>query len=63
MSLRPVVGLPLANDFNQVVCMDLKEHVHNQSWMLHLIDAATRYSVACIIDTKEQDEIIMKIFL
>ena len=61
--LRPVVGLPLANDFNQVVCMDLKEHVHNQSWMLHLIDAATRYSVACIIDTKEQDEIIQKIFL
>ena len=27
--LRPVVGLNLANNFNQVVCMDLKEHVHN----------------------------------
>ena len=46
--LYPIVGLPLTNTFNQVVCMDLKEHVHNESWILHLIDSATRYSAACI---------------
>ena len=28
--LRPVVCLNLANDFNQVVCMNLKEHVHKR---------------------------------
>ena len=31
---------------------DLKEYVHNESWILHLIDAATRYSAACMINTK-----------
>ena len=50
-ALRPVVGLNLANNFNQVVCMDLKEHIHNESWILHLIDAAMRYSAACLINT------------
>ena len=53
-----VVGLNLANNFNQVVCMDLKEHIHNESWILHLIDAATRYSAACLTNTKHQDEIM-----
>lgn len=61
--LRPVVGMPLANDFNQVVCMDLKEHVHNKSWVLHLIDAFSRYSAACIVTSKTQEEIMNKIFL
>ena len=60
--LRPVVCLNLAKDFNQVVCMDLKEHVHNESWILHLIDAATRYSAACMINTKHQDEIMSRIY-
>ena len=44
--LRPVVGLPLANVFNDVVCMDLKEHRHHKSWILHIIDSATKYSAA-----------------
>ena len=61
--LRPVVGLNLANNFNEVVCMDLKEDVHNGSWILHLIDAATRYSAACLINTKHQDEIMSQIYL
>ena len=52
---RPVVGLPLAANFNQVVCMDLKEYIHNKVWILHLIDAATRYSAACLIKTKHPD--------
>ena len=44
-SLCPIVGLSLTSRFNQVVCMDLKEHVHNESWIIHLIDSVTRYSV------------------
>ena len=39
---RPAVGLPLADNFNQVACMDLKEYMHNKVRILHLIDAATR---------------------
>ena len=61
--LRPIVGLPLADKFNQVVCMDLKEYVHNKYWILHLIDSATRYSAAALITTKHQDEIIRKVYL
>ena len=52
---RPVVGLPLSDDFNQVVCMDLKEHIHNKEWILHLIDSKTRYSQACLIKSKNQE--------
>ena len=61
--LKPIVGLSLANKFNQVVCMDLKEYKHNESWILHLIDSATRYSAACLVTTKHQDEIIQNIYL
>jgi transposase InsO family protein len=60
--LRPVVGMPLADNFNQVVCMDLKEHIHNQSWIFHMIDSATRYSAACIVYSKRAEEIIDSIF-
>ena len=60
--LRPVVGLPLGTDFNQVVCMDLKEVEHNKTWFLHLIDSVTRHSQACLVHTKHQDEIIRQIY-
>ena len=43
--------------------MDLKEHVHNESQILHLIDSATRYSATCIIKTKNHDKIIEKIIV
>ena len=60
--LRPVVGLPLANVFNKVVCMDLKEHIHHKTWLLHIIDSATKYLAACLISSKHQDVIISSIF-
>ena len=44
--LRPVVGFPMSDRFNQVVSMDLKECKHHKSWILHLIDIAKRYSAA-----------------
>ena len=61
--LQPVVGLPMANRFNDVVCMDLKEHIHNKSWILHIIDSATKYSAACLISSKQQDVIVRCIYL
>ena len=61
--LRPVVGMTLGKKFNDTVCLDLKEYIHNESWILHLIDTATRYSAAQLIKTKKQDEIIKRIYL
>ena len=60
--LRPVVGLPLANVFNDVVCMDLKERRQNKSLILHIIDSATKYSAACLISSKHQDVIVGCLF-
>ena len=42
--------------------MDLKEFKHNQVWILHIIDSATRYSSACLIDAKKKDVIVSRIF-
>ena len=33
---RPVVGLPMATNFNETVAMDLKQW--NGRWILHIID-------------------------
>ena len=67
--LRPVVTLPLAGNFNDVVCMDLKEVKHNVSWILHLIDSATKFSAAKIIvastrlsTVKEKVEVEVKVY-
>ena len=42
--------------------MDLKEVEHNKTWFLHLIDSVTRYSQACLVHMKHQDEIIRQIY-
>ena len=42
--------------------MDLKESIHNKSRILHLIDSATRYTAACLINSKHKDTIMQKIF-
>jgi hypothetical protein len=52
----------LSERFNEVVCMDLKEFEHNKTWILHIIDSATRYSAACLINTKKKDVIVARIF-
>ena len=59
--LRPAVGLPVADRFNQVVSMDLKEHERGK-WILHMIDTATHYSAGCLINTKDKDVVVSKIF-
>ena len=59
--LRPVVGLRLGNKFNHVVALDLKEHIHNKVWILHLIDLFTRYSAACLISDKKASTIVSNV--
>ena len=58
--LKPVVSLPLSESFNEVVCLDLKEL--KKSWILHMIDSASRYSAARIIKSKDKDTVIKQIF-
>ena len=59
---RPVVFFPKGQHFNDVVFLDLKEVVNNKLWILHLVDCATRYTVACLIDTKRKDLVVTRIF-
>ena len=42
--------------------MDLKEYEHNKTWIFHMIDVATRYSVACLINTTRKGVVVAKIF-
>lgn len=48
---RPVVSLPLATEFNEVVAIDLKEWKPGV-YFLHMIDMATRFSLAALINRK-----------
>ncbi|CAL4132571.1 unnamed protein product, partial [Meganyctiphanes norvegica] len=59
---RPVVSMPLARDFNDTVAMDLKVWDKERNvYFLHLIDLATRFSIATIINKKESEVIIDKV--
>ena len=46
--LRPVVGFPLATDFNHVIAVDLKS-IGDNLLILHIIDHLSRYSQGCLI--------------
>ncbi|CAG2196696.1 unnamed protein product [Mytilus edulis] len=58
-SSKPVVGLPLATEFNETVAVDLHELEHNV-WYLHIIDEFTRFSAGCIMKTKKGSEFVKK---
>ena len=60
--LKPVVGFPVAQDFNHVVFVDLKEIEKGKLWFLHLIDGATRYTMAVLINTKKKEVVVDRIF-
>ena len=59
---RPVVGLPLAKDFNETVGMDLKEWSSNPKiWFLHLVDHATRYGVEHVLyEIRDRKQLLIK---
>ena len=54
--LRPVVNFPLASEFNEVVALDIK--FIDQQPILHLIDHATRYSMACRLRNKRAETVV-----
>ena len=59
--LHSVVGLSLPKEFNDVVSIDLK-FVDGKPF-LHLIDNATRFSVAAALKSKRAEEVVEKIFI
>ena len=64
-SLKQVVSLPSASEFNQTVAFDLITYEQGV-WILHLTDLFSRYSVACVKRSKKQDvkiDAIMKIWI
>ena len=56
---RPVVGLPLATEFNEMVAVDLHELEPN-TWYLHIIDEFTRFSAGRIMRSKKSSEFVKK---
>ena len=60
-SPRPTVCLPLANQFNELIAMDLK--LIKGKWVLHCIDYLTRFSAAHVVKSKDPNEIIEKFFM
>ena len=57
---RPVVSLPLATEFKEVVAVDLKEWRPNV-YFLHLVDVATRFSLVAVVRKKTPEVFTEKI--
>ena len=56
---RPVVSLPPACEFQEILTMDLKEvKVGSFNYILHMIDALTRFTCSVFIEDKKADTII-----
>ena len=57
---RPVVGLPLATEFGEMVALDLKQirHDNRTVYFMNMIDHATRYNAGCIIYDKRKETIV-----
>ena len=58
--LRPVVCMPMAKTFNEVVAIDLK--VWGNKYFLVAVDLATRFCQATVIPNKEASTIIKGLF-
>ena len=54
---KPVVGMPLAEDYNHTVAVDLHELDRNV-WYFHMIDVYTRFSAAVIVRNKRAPTIV-----
>ena len=57
---RPVVGLPMATEFQETVAMDLK--FYDSKILIHLVDYCTRLSASSFIPNKNSDTILTFIF-
>ena len=58
---RPIVGMSLSKEFNGAVAMDLK--FYDKSIILHMIDTATRYSAAVIVQNKKKETIVENVIM
>ena len=56
---NPVVSVSLAEEFDEVVAMDLKIFESN---ILHLVDHVTRFSAVAVVKSKDRNEIIKHLF-
>ena len=59
-SPRPVVSIPLANGFNDVIGIDLK--FFGNQYFLVIVDIYTKYCAAALINDKKPDTIIENLF-
>ena len=59
---RPVVSLPIATEFNEVVAIDLKVWKPG-IYFLHLIDMAKKFSLASVIRNKNPETIIQQVMI
>ena len=57
---KRVVSMSLAEEFDEVVAMDLK--IFESSIILHLVDHVTRFSAAAVVKSKDRNEIIKHSF-
>ena len=55
-SLKPAARFSLSKEFNDVISMDLKNI--NGITLLHIIDNATIFSLAAVVKSKHQEEIV-----
>lgn len=58
---RPIVGFPLASEYNETVAVDLHQ-LENNVWYLHIIDEFTRFSAGCVVRSKHAS-VFVKCFL
>ena len=58
---RPVVSVPMAHRFNEVIAMDLKSW--GDKYFLVIVDLYTRYCTALVISDKSANTVIRGVFL
>ena len=58
---RPVVSLPLASNFNEVIAMDLK--CDGKLYFLVIVDVFTKYCAAAVINDKKPATILQNLFV
>ena len=59
--VRPKVGLPIATDFNQTICLDLKIWPSHEAIILYIIDAFSRFQQAHVIPDKKAETILERL--
>ena len=57
---KPIVSLPMASRFNEVIAMDLK--CWGRQYFLVMVDLATRFCTAIVIDDKRASTILNGVF-